>query len=136
MIGGKVKRKSPIKKKRISPKKSKKNNVKRKSPTKNSKKQVKRKTFPKKQKKPAEWTKWSEVAPKTKAQRQQLIQICGSTCFLMPDKLKFPVCTPDCKVSCKGLIAARVRARQWNYPEVDKKVSEYYKKANCSKNKN
>jgi len=132
MIGGKVKRKSPIKKKRISPKNLKKNNVKRKSST---KKQIKRKSSPKKQKKPAEWTKWSEVAPKTKAQRQQLIQICGSTCFLMPDKLKFPVCTPDCKVSCKGLIAARIRARQWNYPEVDKKVSEYYKKANCSKNK-
>ena len=75
------------------------------------------------------------LAPKTKAQRQQLIQICGSTCFLMPNELKFPVCTPDCKVSCKGLIAARVRARQWNYPEVDKKVSQYYKKANCSKNK-
>ena len=125
MIGGKVKRKSPIKKK-----------IKRKSPTKNSKKnKVKRKSSPKKEKKPAEWTKWSEVAPKTKAQRQQLIQICGSTCFLMPQKLKFPVCTPDCKVSCKGLIAARARARQWNYPEVDKKVSKYYKKANCSKNK-
>lgn len=125
MIGGKVKRKSPIKKK-----------IKRKSPTKNSKKnKVKRKSSPKKEKKPAEWTKWSEVAPKTKAQRQQLIQICGSTCFLMPQKLKFPVCTPDCKVSCKGLIAARVRARQWNYPEVDKKVSQYYKKANCSKKK-
>lgn len=128
MIGGKVKRKSPIKKKRISPKKQ----IKRKSST---KKQIKRKSSPKKQKKPAEWTKWSQIAPKTKAQRQQLIQICGSTCFLMPDKLKFPVCTPDCKVSCKGLIAARIRARQWNYPEVDKKVSEYYKKANCSKNK-
>lgn len=125
MIGGKVKRKSPTKnqiKRKISPKKSKKN-------------QVKRKSSPKKEKKPAEWTKWSEVAPKTKAQRQQLIQICGSTCFLIPDKLKFPVCTPDCKVSCKGLIAARVRARQWNYPEVDKKVSKYYKKANCSKKK-
>ena len=124
MIGGKVKRKSPIKKK-----------IKRKSPTKNSKKQIKRKSSPKKQKKPAEWTKWSEIAPKTKAQRQQLIQICGSTCFLMPNELKFPVCTSDCKVSCKGLIAARVRARQWGYPEVDKKVSQYYKKANCSKNK-
>jgi len=125
MIGGKVKRKSPIKKK-----------VKRKSPTKKSKKnQVKRKSSPKKEKKPAEWTKWSQIAPKTKAQRQQLIQICGSTCFLMPNELKFPVCTPDCKVNCKGLIAARVRARQWNYPEVDKKVSKYYKKANCSKNK-
>ena len=117
MLGGKLKRKSPKKsKKKISPKKV------RKSPT-------------KKQKKPEEWTKWSQIAPKTKAQRQQLIQICGSTCFLMPNELKFPVCTPDCEVSCKGLIAARIRARQWNYPEVDKKVSEYYKKANCSKNK-
>ena len=114
MIGGKVKRKSPIKKK-----------IKRKSSQKNLKKNnVKRKSSPKKEKKPAEWTKWSEVAPQTKAQRQQLIQICGSTCFLMPNELKFPVCTPDCKVSCKGLIAARVRARQWNYPEV-------YKNANC-----
>jgi len=122
MIGGKVKRKSPIKKKRISSKKSKKS-------------QTKRKSSPKKQKKPEEWTKWSQIAPKTKAQRQQLIQICGSTCFLMPNKLKFPVCTPDCNVSCKGLIAARVRARQWNYPEVDKKVSKYYKEANCYKKK-
>jgi ferredoxin-like protein FixX len=122
MIGGKVKRKSPIKKKRISSKKSKKS-------------QTKRKSSPKKQKKPEEWTKWSQIAPKTKAQRQQLIQICGSTCFLMPNELKFPVCTQDCKVSCKGLIAARVRARQWNYPEVDKKVSKYYKEANCYKKK-
>ena len=121
MNGGKVKRR------KTSTKKDKKR--------KTSSKKVKK--SPKKQqpKKPAEWTKWSEIAPKTKAQRQNLIQICGSTCFLLPDQLKFPVCTPDCKVNCKGLIAARVRARQWNYPEVDKKVSQYYKEANCSKNK-
>lgn len=121
MIGGKLKRKS-------SPKKV----IKRKS-------SPKRKTSPKKvQKKKEEkpeWTKWSYLAPKTKAQRQELIQICGSSCFLLPQQLKFPVCTPDCKVSCKGLIAARIRARQWNYPEVDKKVSQYYEKANCSKKK-
>lgn len=129
MLGGKVKRKSPkkISRKKVkkSPKKIKKNI---------SPKKVK-KSPTKQQKEPAEWTKWSEVAPKTKVQRQNLIQICGSSCFLLPDQLKFPVCTPDCKVNCKGLIAARVRARQWNYPEVDKKVSEYYKEANCSKNK-
>ena len=120
MNGGKVKRR------KTSPKKDKKR--------KTSSKKVKK--SPKKQQiKPAEWTKWSEIAPKTKSQRQNLIQICGSTCFLLPDQLKFPVCTPDCKVNCKGLIAARVRARQWNYPEVDKKVSQYYKEANCSKNK-
>ena len=130
MLGGKVKRtrKSPAKK-RVSPKRA---SPRRASPKRASPKRA----SPKKEtKQKPEWTKWSEVAPKTKAQRQQLIQICGSSCFLLPDQLKFPVCTSDCKVNCKGLIAARVRARQWNYPEVDKKVSQYYKEANCSKKK-
>ena len=129
MLGGKVKRtrKSPAKK-RVSPKR--KITRRRASPRRASPKR----SSPKKEtKQKPEWTKWSEVAPKTKAQRQQLIQICGSSCFLLPDQLKFPVCTSDCNVNCKGLIAARIRARQWNYPEVDKKVSEYYKEANCSK---
>ena len=129
MLGGKVKRtrKSPAKK-RVSPKR--KITRRRASPKRAS---PKRASPNKETKQKPEWTKWSEVAPKTKAQRQNLIQICGSSCFLLPDQLKFPVCTSDCKVNCKGLIAARVRARQWNYPEVDKKVSQYYKDANCSK---
>jgi RNA polymerase subunit RPABC4/transcription elongation factor Spt4 len=47
--------------------------------------------------------------------------------------MKFPVCRKDCSVDCKGLVASRIRARQWGYPEVDKKVTQYYKKHGCSK---
>lgn len=47
--------------------------------------------------------------------------------------MKFPVCRKDCSVDCKGLVAARIRARQWGYAEVDKKVTQYYKKHGCSK---
>ena len=67
---------------------------------------------------------WSKHAPKKTSERKELMKKCGKKCFLKPDKMKFPVCRKDCSVDCKGLVAARIRARQWNYPEVDKKVSQ------------
>lgn len=76
---------------------------------------------------------WSKHAPKKTSDRKELMSKCGKKCFLKPEKMKFPVCRKDCSVDCKGLVASRIRARQWGYPEVDKKVTQYYKKHGCSK---
>lgn len=73
--------------------------------------------------------KWSKMAPKSTSERRQLKKKCGSKCFLMPGKMKFPICKKcvtssctrsagGCKVSKKALISAYVRARQWGYPQV------------------
>lgn len=59
---------------------------------------------------------------------------CGSRCFLMPKENKFPVCAAgSCKVSCKGLVSAKVRAAQWNYPSVYKKASRMIDRKKCTK---
>lgn len=67
--------------------------------------------------------KWSEIAPKSRKERTDLANKCGkSKCFLSPEDLKFPICDQSCNVSCKGLRAAKSRARQWGYIEVGKKA--------------
>lgn len=41
----------------------------------------------------------------------------------MPGQLKFPVCAAlresrSCRPDRRGIVAAKIRARQWNYPVV------------------
>jgi hypothetical protein len=55
---------------------------------------------------------WGKVKPKRGAEREYLIQKCGSECFLMPEKRKYPVCASSrCEISCNGVNAALNRAR-------------------------
>lgn len=58
---------------------------------------------------------------------------CGSKCFLLPSETKFPICDSDCTVSCKGVVSAYVRAKQWKYPTVAKKAKSYINKYTCTK---
>jgi hypothetical protein len=55
--------------------------------------------------------------PSKKTREKEALQ-CPKECFLMPNELKFPICEPDCKLSCSGLHAAYVRAREWKYNSV------------------
>lgn len=52
---------------------------------------------------------WSEIAPKRVSERRRM----PSSCFLVPDQLKYPICNKhNHRVSCKGIRAARSRAAQ------------------------
>lgn len=54
---------------------------------------------------------WATKKPNTKAERLVLMDKCGKKCFLVPGKLKYPICAKNkCKVDCDGLRAARNRA--------------------------
>lgn len=73
-------------------------------------------------------------SPKSIIPRRSLKAKCGSRCFLDKKNLKFPICSPrSCKVSCKGVVAAKVRSAQWNYPEVYKKASRMVERRKCTK---
>lgn len=77
---------------------------------------------------------WAKRSPKLISQRRTLKSKCGSKCFLMPGKLKFPICAKhSCKKDCKGITSAYVRARQWKYPEVAKKAKSLMKSMRCTK---
>jgi len=51
---------------------------------------------------------------------------CGAGCFLDPAHEKFPICPKcqlgdgkcSCAISCKGLTAAKIRAKQWGYESI------------------
>ena len=58
------------------------------------------------------------------SERKEESAHCPKGCFLMPGELKFPVCDKDCRISCAGLHAAYVRAREWKYDEVASKAAK------------
>lgn len=83
---------------------------------------------------------WSKKAPKTKKERIKLLEKCGEKCFLKPSMLKFPICDKktqkkSCKLSCKGLLSAKIRAKQWGYEDVYKKADNLIKKHKCQEKK-
>lgn len=56
---------------------------------------------------------WAQKKPTTRGERLVIMDKCGTKCFLVPGKLKYPICaknTKTCKVDCDGLRAARNRA--------------------------
>jgi hypothetical protein len=60
----------------------------------------------------------------------------GDDCFLLPKRNAFPVCASlrtkqGCKVDCRGIIAAKVRAGQWKYEDVKKAAIALEKKYGC-----
>lgn len=84
---------------------------------------------------------WRKASPRRRGQRRELRENCGTGCFLLPDKLKFPICRAcrhqgssvqcSCKRDCRGLLAAKIRARQWGYPEVARKAHEEAERTGC-----
>ena len=84
---------------------------------------------------------WSQVYPKTKKARLQLLRGCGPQCFLQPYAKpypKYPVCEKAmghgkvCKRSCQGILAAYRRSKQNNRaPVIAKKALALAKKMRC-----
>ena len=74
-------------------------------------------------------------APKGKAKRSKMKARCGPSCFLDPGRLAYPVCTPACKPSCDGLLAAFTAARGGRgaapRPDLAAKAVRKAKRAGC-----
>ena len=76
---------------------------------------------------------WAKIAPKKGKERSSMLRRCGSKCFLLPSKKKFPICNPrSCRINCKGLAAAKIRASQWGYTSVRSRAQRKASKAGCS----
>ena len=73
---------------------------------------------------------WKSLSPSLRSERKKLLEKCGKKCFLMPGKLKFPICSKkmDCKVNCGGIDSASVRAGEYKYKNVLKKAKSLYKR--------
>jgi len=77
---------------------------------------------------------WKKQSPKTTFQRQLLHQQCGSSCFLSPKNLKFPICSmSSCKINQKGLRAAYMRAMQYHYYNIAQKALSKFQPKNVNK---
>lgn len=79
---------------------------------------------------------WAAAAPQKGTERHQLKAKCGDTCFLKPQAEGFPICAAlrekqGCKVDCRGVTAARVRAAQWKYPTVYREAANLERKYGC-----
>ena len=73
---------------------------------------------------------WHNDAPKSKTEKDDVLNKCGSKCFLNPSEKKFPICSKNmsCKLDCRGILSAKVRARQWKYNNIGDKADTLYKK--------
>lgn len=80
---------------------------------------------------------WSISAPQRGTERNELKRTCGNSCFLIPEKQKFPICKSlrtsggKCEVDCRGLAAAKIRARQYGYTKVSKEAERLEKIYGC-----
>lgn len=106
----------------------------KKSTKKNSKRSNRRKKYSKR-KSNSPMKGWNDEKPHKSSDRIKSYKQCGRKCFLEPNKLKFPVCAKDsCELSCKGLLAAKIRGSQWKnkYPTVFKRAHNLALKKKCS----
>ncbi len=79
---------------------------------------------------------WGAAAPQRGKERHELMHACGRECFLKPDTEGFPICAAlregnGCKVDCRGIIAAKVRAGEWKYSDVIKATKILEKEYGC-----
>ena len=76
---------------------------------------------------------WGKAFPKTRSKRKSMKSRCGSTCFLKPSELKYPICSRGCSPDCRGLLAAYRRARQSNRaPSVARRALSIARRKRCS----
>jgi hypothetical protein len=80
---------------------------------------------------------WRKAAPKLQSQRRELEASCGRKCFLVPDKLGYPICARckknhcSCKPSCAALSAAYNRAKQYKHRKIAAKALAKAKREGC-----
>lgn len=79
---------------------------------------------------------WAAAAPQKGRERHELMEKCGDQCFLFPETEGFPICAAlregrGCKVDCRGVTSALVRAKQWNYPRAAKSANALERKYKC-----
>ena len=78
---------------------------------------------------------WAAMSPQRGRERNELLSTCGERCFLLPKEKKFPVCSAlrvgeGCKFNCKGILSAKIRARQYKYNDVAT-LAEELEKLHC-----
>lgn len=76
---------------------------------------------------------WAVMSPQKGKERHELLHKCGKKCFLDPKNEMFPICAATrerkgCKVDCKGLLSAKVRAKQFKYEDIAKLAERLEKK--------
>lgn len=73
---------------------------------------------------------WEKDGPKRGQQRRDLMEKCGNRCFLIPEQQSFPICSACrtdeclCELDCRGLAAANIRARQWQYTNLYQTIDD------------
>lgn len=68
---------------------------------------------------------WHQESPKTKSERLLLLHKCGEDAFLDSKRLKYPIISVNdksCNKSCKGIVSAIMRAKEWNNIEIYNKA--------------
>ena len=111
-------KKSPRRSPRRSPKKSAKRSASKRSAAKRS---VKRSV---------QVRGWARMSPKRGSERHKLLKNCGKKCFLDPKNEKYPICAKGkgCKINCGGLLAAKIRARQYKHDDIARLAERLEKK--------
>lgn len=81
---------------------------------------------------------WATDAPKKGPERHHLRATCGDKCFLIPETEGFPICPRcdeqgacSCEVDCRGLTAAKIRAKQYKYTELFPAIDQLLVEKNC-----
>jgi hypothetical protein len=97
-----------------------------------------KKTVKKNQDSPRGAAGWGKDSPKPGKERHALKDKCGEKCFLLPKDEKFPICPKlgigkDCKEDRRGLIAAKIRAKQHGYDKVYAEADKKLQKINKSR---
>jgi len=76
---------------------------------------------------------WSKAAPRRGKERRALKKKCGDACFLNPEHNAFPICaklsqsSSSCEIDCRGVQAAKIRAAQWGYTNIEKAANKLYR---------
>jgi hypothetical protein len=83
---------------------------------------------------------WRASMPSKGRERHELKEKCGDKCFLLPGEEKFPICPSPrltqgqspCQIDCRGLVAAKARAREYKYEDVASKAEELLKECEAA----
>jgi len=76
---------------------------------------------------------WASMSPQRGSERHSLMKKCGKKCFLSPANEGFPVCSASrmgqgCKYNCKGIMSAKIRARQYHHNAIARSAERLLKK--------
>lgn len=83
---------------------------------------------------------WATDAPKKGRERHLLKSKCGDKCFLIPETEAFPICPRceetgqeacSCQIDCRGLTAAKIRAKQHKYTELFPSIERLITEKGC-----